>query len=182
MTLIVALEDSADGSVLLAADSAVTRGHVVDGLAQRKLRRVGRIGIAFAGSVGAYQVASEAIRGAPRRRGESPEVYLRRVVAAPAYRALTVGGFTRQGESSPESPLELVLGYEGRAYSVGVDASVVSTDRGFEVAGVAEDIARGALYATADLDPRSRVEMAFGAACAFSPGVRPPVHYLRVRA
>ncbi len=174
MTLALAVEDGC-GAVLLAADSSVTRGHLADSLRGGKILRVGRVGLAFAGSVGAFQIATAGLRARRQKAEEGVEAYLRRVVVTPVREALSTAGLLPRATNGDEAPIAMVLAFAGRAYTVDESFALYSTPRGYATAGVAEDIARGVLEHTAGMPARSRVEAAYRAAVALSTQVRPPV-------
>lgn len=175
MTLVLAVED-ADGSVVLAADSAVSNAQQVDVLRSTKIRRLGAVGVAFAGSVAAFQIAFATPLRPRRRRGETPEEFLCRAIAHPIRDRLSQAGLLpRATVLGDDGPLTLVVAYAGQAFTIDTSFAVYATTRGYATGGVAEDIARGVLEHTAGQRARPRVHAAFAAACALSTGVRPPV-------
>jgi ATP-dependent protease HslVU (ClpYQ) peptidase subunit len=69
-----------------------------------------------------------------------------------------------------------LVGYKGRLFRIDDDYQVGIPADGFAAVGCGDQIAHGALYASAHLNGRERLELALRAAERFSAGVRGPFH------
>ena len=72
-----------------------------------------------------------------------------------------------------------LVGVRGRLFAIYSDYQVAEEALDYMAVGSGEDIALGALYATADLglSPRARMRIALKAAARFKPGVNGPFVY-----
>jgi ATP-dependent protease HslVU (ClpYQ) peptidase subunit len=88
---------------------------------------------------------------------------------------LKEGGWARKDDEREEGGTFLV-GVAGRLFTVHEDYQVAEAADGYAAVGSGEQVALGALYATADaaVDPRERVLLALRAAERFNAGVRGP--------
>ena len=85
------------------------------------------------------------------------------------------GGWARKQDEREEGGTFLV-GVRGRLYTIYDDYQVAQAADGFAAVGCGDQIALGALYATAGtgLKPKARITVALRAAERFSAGVRGP--------
>jgi hypothetical protein len=83
------------------------------------------------------------------------------------------GGFATS-EKGQEEGGRFLVGFAGRLYFVDSDYQIGQTVCGYAAVGCGDDIAHGVLYATPDMAPRERIEMALKAAEQHSAGVRGP--------
>lgn len=81
-----------------------------------------------------------------------------------------------QKKNEREEGGHFLVGYQGRLFTVGSDYQVGIPLDGYDAAGCGEAFARGALFATATLEGRDRVELALRAAERCCAGVRGPFH------
>lgn len=88
---------------------------------------------------------------------------------------LKAGGWAAEENDREESGTFLV-GVRGQLFAVHDDYQVARAADGFAAVGCGDQIALGAMYATADagMGPRRRVRTALAAAERFSAGVRAP--------
>jgi len=100
-----------------------------------------------------------------------------------ALRACLKDGGWALKENDREEGGTFLVGVRGRPYAVYDDYQVARAADGFAAVGCGDQIALGALFATADtgLSPRRRVISALAAAERFSAGVRGPFLCLRGR-
>jgi len=82
------------------------------------------------------------------------------------------------GWASREKDVEVggtfLVGFKGRLFKIDSDYQVGEPAQPFDCCGCGEDIALGAMYASADLLPEIRIKQALEAAETFSAGVRGP--------
>lgn len=178
MTIIVGLQHA--GGVVMGADSISTDGTYCsqrDGTT-RKLFRKGPYLIGYTTSFRLGDLLRFEVRwpAPPKRRGDA--VLYRHMVSAvvPAIRAaFAAGGAVAAGGA--EQGAELLIAVSGRLFRIGRDHHVAGYLAGYATCGCGEDIANGALHATAGLDglePRRRVRLALHAAAAHCVRARGP--------
>lgn len=95
---------------------------------------------------------------------------------------LKTGGWARK-ENDREEGGTFLVGVSGQLFVVYDDYQVGKTADGFAAVGCGDQVALGALYATAgtDLKPQRRVMLALQAAERFSAGVRGPFVCMSIR-
>ncbi|MCX5070892.1 hypothetical protein OOJ91_34150 [Micromonospora lupini] len=94
---------------------------------------------------------------------------------------LDKGGWLSRDRGREEGGSFLV-GVSGRLFQVWGDFQVAQPADGYAAVGCGQDIALGALYATAGQPPGRRIRTALEAAAHFSAGVRGPFVHLHQRA
>jgi ATP-dependent protease HslVU (ClpYQ) peptidase subunit len=176
MTAIVGLVQ--DGTVYIGGDSAGSDGWRLTVRADSKVFRNGRFLFGFTTSFRMGQLIRYALKP-PRLRGAVGDGKLDEFMATIFIDAirdcLKVGGWAKKEHEREEGGTFLV-GVAGRLFTVHDDYQVAQAADSFAAVGGGEDIALGALYATAHtkLSPRRRVKVALQAAERFSPAVRGP--------
>lgn len=97
-----------------------------------------------------------------------------------AVRTCLKGGGFAQKEDEKESGGNFLIGYRGRLFEVQDDYQVSEPTNGYEAVGSGAKFALGSLYATPQLLPEQRIELALQAATYHNAYVRPPylIHYL----
>lgn len=73
-----------------------------------------------------------------------------------------------------------MVGYKGKLYVVMSDYQVAMQKENFAALGCGESFALGAFYASPEKDPIKKMEIALGAAVAFSMGVKPPFNFVKL--
>jgi len=73
-----------------------------------------------------------------------------------------------------------LVGYKGKLYTVESDYQVGIPATTFDAVGCGTDLALGAMYATENLSPEERINIALSAASTFSAGVAPPFVILKL--
>jgi hypothetical protein len=152
-------------------------------LAQPKVWRRGPYLIGAAGSMRfADVVRHEVTLPAPPSRASHRHVA---VVVVPAIReALKAAGYRLQSRGSDggeDAGGELLVGFNGRVFSIDGEFQVQEERSGFDCVGSGASTALGALHATPGLPPRQRVIRALEAAELFAVGVRRPWRILQLR-
>lgn len=89
------------------------------------------------------------------------------------------GGFAKI-DNGVESGGLFLVGYKGRIYRIAGDFQVIRVNSDYIAVGCADDVAHGAMYASAELGqsvtPQDRLSLALRAAERWSAGVRAPFH------
>lgn len=94
---------------------------------------------------------------------------------------LKAGGYAERHNEAEKAGTFLV-GIEGRLFKIESDYQVGESADGYDACGCGWQIARGALFATMDMDPEKRIGIALKAAERFSAGVRGPFTVCKVPA
>ncbi len=176
MTCIVGVETPR--GVLLGADSISADGWVCFVSDQPKLFRIGAYVLGFTSSWRMGDLLRHHLRLPP-----PPVARVHRhmvVTVIPAIRAcLKEGGFATTKEGAEIGGFFLI-GASGHLFQVASDYQVNRSSHGYDVVGVANAIALGALAATdrAGLTPRKRLRTALEAAGKHCMGVRGPWRFL----
>jgi ATP-dependent protease HslVU (ClpYQ) peptidase subunit len=171
MTAIVGLVH--DGCVYIGGDSAGVDGYSLTVRADGKVFRNGLFLFGFTTSFRMGQLIRYALEP------PSPEGDLEHFMAVSFVDAvrscLKEGGWARKDNEREEGGTFLV-GVAGRLFAVHEDYQVAEAADGYAAVGSGEQVALGALYATADTDmePGERVLVALRAAERFNAGVRGP--------
>lgn len=99
--------------------------------------------------------------------------YMATVFVDTVRKCLKEGGFAEKDKEAEKGGAFLV-GFRGRLFCVENDYQVAEALDGYYAIGYGAAPALGVLYATPTLPPRTRIEMALGAAEHFNIGVRAP--------
>jgi ATP-dependent protease HslVU (ClpYQ) peptidase subunit len=171
MTAIVGLVH--DGCVYIGGDSAGVDGYSLTVRADSKVFRNGLFLFGFTTSFRMGQLIRYALEP------PSPEGDLEHFMAVSFIDAvrscLKEGGWARK-ENDREEGGTFLVGVAGRLFAVHEDYQVAEAADGYAAVGSGEQVALGALYATAgtEMDPGERVLVALRAAERFNAGVRGP--------
>ncbi len=171
MTAIVGLAQG--GKVYIGGDSAGVSGLSLTVRADAKVFRKDRYVFGFTTSFRMGQLLRYSLT-LPKPAGELDAFMATEIVDA-LRECLKNGGWARK-ENEREEGGTFLVGVKGRLYAVYDDYQVAKAADGFAAVGCGDEIALGALYATAGtgLGPRKRVVRALAAAERFSAGVRGP--------
>jgi ATP-dependent protease HslVU (ClpYQ) peptidase subunit len=176
MTAIVGLVQ--DGTVYIGGDSAGSDGWRLTVRADSKVFRNGRFLFGFTTSFRMGQLIRYGLKP-PKLKGAAGGGRLDEFMATTFIDAirdcLKAGGWAKKEHDREEGGTFLV-GVAGQLFTVHEDYQVAKAADSFAAVGSGEEIALGALYATAHtkLSPRRRVNVALRAAERFSSGVRGP--------
>lgn len=171
MTAIVGLVH--DGGVYIGGDSAGVSGLQLTVRADSKVFRNGPYLFGFTTSFRMGQLIHHALTP-PKPKG--PLERFMSTTFIDAIRAcLKDGGWARR-ENDREEGGTFLVGVAGRLFVVYEDYQVGQAADGYAAVGCGDQVALGALYATAGagMPPRRRVRLALSAAERFSAGVRAP--------
>lgn len=177
MTCIVGVADG--GHVYIAGDSAGVSGWDLTVRADQKVWASGAWAFGFTSSFRMGQLLRYRFTPPPRDEGESLDGYLVGPFVDALRTCLKDGGFAKV-ESGREEGGVFLVGHEGRLFVVEGDFQVGEPLDGFAAVGCGDGIARGALFATADLPPEDRLQIALDAAERYSAGVRGPFSFAKV--
>lgn len=176
MTVIAGLVDS--GSVLIGGDSAGIGGYQLTVRRDSKTFTNGPYVFGFTSSFRMGQIIRHAFTP-PEPTGDL-EAFMCTAFVDELRKALRDGGWARIEQAQEQGGCFLV-GVSGRLFKVDGDFQVGEALDGFDAAGCGDDLALGALYATADsgLAAEDRLMLALRAAERFSAGVRGPFSLTR---
>ena len=171
MTVIVGLVDQ--GSVYIGGDSAGISGLSLTVRADTKVFHNGPFLFGFTGSFRMGQLIHHSLT--PPEPTRPLERFMSTTFIDSLRSCLKEGGWARR-ESEREEGGTFLVGVAGRLFIVESDYQVGYTTDGYAAVGCGDEIALGALYATAgtDMPPRKRIMLALKAAERFSAGVRAP--------
>jgi len=179
MTVIVGLVH--EGSVYIGGDSAGISGLSLTVRADTKVFHNGPYLFGFTGSFRMGQLIHHAMT--PPEPKRPVEKFMSTTFVDSLRGCLKEGGWARK-ESDREEGGTFLVGVSGRLFIIESDYQVGFTADGYAAVGCGDEIALGALYATAgtDMPPRKRVQVALKAAERFSAGVRAPFVVLNQKA
>ncbi|WP_305784202.1 hypothetical protein [Symbioplanes lichenis] len=171
MTAIVGVEQG--GRVFIGGDSAGVSGYSLTVRADEKVFRKDKYLFGFTTSFRMGQLLRYSLT-LPKPAGDL-EAFMSTVFVDALRECLKTGGWARK-ENDREEGGTFLVGVKGRLFTVHDDYQVAQAADGFAAVGCGDELALGALYATAgtSLGPRKRVLRALGAAERFSAGVRGP--------
>ncbi|WP_430782038.1 hypothetical protein [Actinoplanes sp. G11-F43] len=171
MTAIVGL--TRGKSVYIGGDSAGVSGLSLSVRADTKVFRNKRYLFGFTSSFRMGQLIRYSL-SLPKPEGDLDRFMVTRFIDG-LRDCLKSGGYARK-EEEQELGGTFLVGVEGRLYTIYDDYQVARAADGFAAVGCGNDIALGALYATAGrgMRPKARVRLALSAAERFSAGVRGP--------
>ncbi|GAA2589955.1 hypothetical protein GCM10010435_80790 [Winogradskya consettensis] len=171
MTAIVGLESK--GKVFIGGDSAGVAGLSLTVRADTKVFRKDSYIFGFTTSFRMGQLLRYSL--APPSPVGNLDAFMATTFVDALRDCLKAGGWATK-ESEREVGGTFLVGVQGRLFTVYDDYQVATAADGFAAAGSGDEIALGALYATAGtgLKPRKRVLRALAAAERFSGGVRGP--------
>ncbi|HZN70319.1 MAG TPA: hypothetical protein VFC00_01345 [Micromonosporaceae bacterium] len=171
MTAIVGLAER--GSVYLGGDSAGVDGMSLAVRADTKVFRTGRYLFGFTTSFRMGQLIRYSLKP-PKPKGDLEDFMATRFIDA-LRECLKTGGWARK-ENDREEGGTFLVGIRGQLFAVYEDYQIARAADGFAAVGCGNEIALGAMYATArtGLGPRKRIRIALRAAERFSAGVRGP--------
>ncbi|MYV56521.1 hypothetical protein [Streptomyces sp. SID3212] len=174
MTVIAGLVHT--GRVHLAGDSAGVGGYSLTVRRDPKVFRNGPYVMGFTSSFRMGQLLQHALRP-PRPKGDLEEFMVTKFIDA-VRTCLKDGGWAKKDSEQEEAGIFLV-GVVGRLFVVHADYQVGESADGYMAVGCGDDLALGALHATAALDmkPKARLTAALAAAERHSAGVTGPYAY-----
>ncbi|MFE6025551.1 hypothetical protein [Streptomyces niveus] len=162
--------------VHLAGDSAGVAGYQLTVRVDAKVFRSGPYVMGFTSSFRMGQLLRHSLT-APQPEGDLEQFMCTRFVDA-VRTCLKDGGWARKDAEQEEGGTFLV-GVHGRLFTLDSDYQVAESADGYDAAGCGDQLALGALHATATLGmkPRQRLTAALTAAVHHSAGVRGPFTY-----
>ncbi len=172
MTAIVGLVH--EGTVIIGGDSAGVSGYSLTVRADQKVFSTGPYVMGFTSSFRMGQLLRWAFEP-PVPDTEQLEKFMATTFVDAVRETLKAGGWLRKDSDQEEGGVFLV-GVAGRLFTVLQDFQVGEAADGYAAVGCGDELAVGALYATAklSLSPTARLTTALSAAERFSAGVRGP--------
>jgi hypothetical protein len=164
------------GKVYMGADSALVDdpGSSLTVSSTPKVFRLGPLTVGWAGSARAGRVIQYGLSLPKRARGVKVDEYVARVFVDALRKALLDAGAAERHDNRESTPVDLVVAYQGRIWTVDEDFAAVETMGDYEAAGSGGDVVRGALGATPDLPARKRIMRALTLAEKHDSCVRRP--------
>jgi ATP-dependent protease HslVU (ClpYQ) peptidase subunit len=178
MTAIVGLADA--GAVYIGGDSAGVSGLSLTVRADAKVFRKGRYLFGFTTSFRMGQLIRYSLK-LPKPAGDL-DAFMATAFVDALRKCLKAGGWATKDNEREEGGTFLV-GVQRQLFAVYDDYQVAKAADGFAAVGCGDQVALGALFATAGtgLSPRRRVKSALAAAERFSAGVRGPFVCIKSR-
>lgn len=177
MTCIVGLISK--GKVYIGGDSAAVGGLSISSRKDTKVFKNGEFMFGFTSSFRMGQLLRFSFTAPdhPARMGDE-EFMMTRFVNA-VRECLKAGGYARAVNGEEEGGT-FIVGYRGKMYLIYSDYQVGIPSEEYAAVGCGQDLALGALFASSvsNLEPEARINLALGAAEAFSAGVRPPFNII----
>lgn len=177
MTAIVGLVH--DGRVHIGGDSAGSAGHQLTVRADPKVFRTGPYVFGFTSSFRMGQLLRHAFDP------PAPTVDLDRFMATTwvdAVRACLKDGGWAKKDAEQEQGGCFLVGVTGRLFTVHSDYQIGEAACGYDAVGCGDEVALGALYATAGQPPKRRIRTALAAAEQHGAWVRGPFVIVSTRA
>lgn len=174
MTAIVGLEHG--GKVYIGADSAGTNGWLQQTIrADEKVFVTGEFVMGFCGSFRMGQLLRYKLNVPERVPSKDDDYAFMCTSFIDAVRqCLKDGGYAKEVHGV-ESGGTFLVGYNGTLYKVESDFQVGRSTVSYVAAGCGDDLALGAMAASALKDPTKRIEQALEIASRFSAGVGGPL-------
>lgn len=171
MTCIAAI--SHNGTVFMGADSAGIAGLSLTIRKDPKIYKVGNFIFGFTDSFRMGQLLGYKFDPPKHYDDKTIEQYMHTDFIESLRVTLRDGGFSRSNNGE-ESAGTFLVGYKGRLFKVESDYQIGENVEPFDAVGCGAELAIGALFATKEMKPEQRLNIALEAAEAFSAGVRRP--------
>lgn len=173
MTCIVGLKH--EGAVWIGGDSAGVAGLSITTRKDPKVFVRDKVIFGFTTSFRMGQLLMQKMRVPKRHADTDPYEYMITDFIDAVRTCFADGGF-KKTENGVEQGGHFLAGHAGRLFKVESDFQVGEAFGDYDATGCGEDIALGAMHATAALSipPKERIERALAAAVEHSAGVRPP--------
>lgn len=176
MTCIVGLVH--DGQVYIGGDSAGVAGYSVTVRADEKVFNKGEFVMGFTSSFRMGQLLRYKLNIPFHKPNVDTYEYMVTEFVEAVRQCLKDGGYSRN-ESGEDIGGKFLVGYRGKLFLIDLDYQVGESLLQYDAVGCGEDLAKGSLYSTRDLDdPNKRILMSLEAAEQFSAGVRSPFKVL----
>jgi hypothetical protein len=164
-------------TVWMAGDSAGVGGWSLTVRADQKVFRNGPMIFGFTTSFRMGQVLRYALTVPFHDPSVDVEKYLSTTFIDAVRECLKTYGYAKK-EHEVEEGGTFLIGFKGRLFRVCDDYQVGVPADGFDAVGCGDDVARGALFATAHLTGQARADMVLNAAERCSADVRGPFHVI----
>lgn len=180
MTVIVGICDGR--SVHMASDSFAGNGYYALRVRQPKLIKAvvpngGAILYGVSGDSRAAYLLSE-MEMPERPPDVSTRWYIGDVlVNAIRERFRAAGYLIKENEQDKADTFTMLVGYDGRLFSIWNTFDVVEADHNYMAVGSGMEVSLGALFTTIGIDPLRRLEMVMEATAEHQPYVCAPFHY-----
>lgn len=171
MTCIVGLEHG--GKVYIGGDSAGVAGLSLSVRADEKVFVKAPFVFGFTSSFRMGNLLRYSFNVAEQDSKKSDHEFMCTWFVDAVRKSFKDGGFA-EVQNGVDRGGTFLVGYRGRLYHVQGDFQVGMTAAPYDAVGCGEDLALGAMAASALKEPRARIEQALGISEQFSAGVRGP--------
>lgn len=165
-----------DGDVYMGGDSAGTDGHSLFVRSDPKVFRNGPFVMGFTSSFRMGQLLQYSFDPPERVPSKDLFTYMATDFIDGVRGCLKRGRFARKSDDV-ESAGTFLVGHAGRLFTIDDDYQVAELADDFDACGSGVRVALGSLYATKELPPVDRLQLALEAASRFTAGVCPPFHF-----
>ena len=176
MTCIAGVTDGT--TVWIGGDSAAAAGYSYSIRADKKVFHNGEFIMGFTDSFRMGQLLQYKLQIPPQKENQNIMKYMVTDFIDAVRDCLNTNGYGKT-ENKVESGGTFLVGYRGHLFAIYSDYQVEENLDGLNAVGCGADIARGVLYATKDMYPESRIELAIEAAANYNSGVMLPVHIVQ---
>lgn len=173
MTCIVGLVE--DGKVYIGGDSAGVAGYSLTVRKDKKVFQVGNVLIGGTSSFRMLQLLQYAFTLPEYDPATDLDKYMATTFIDAIRQCFKDGGYASKSNEQ-ESGGSFLIGLRGRLFEIEADYQVGEPLDGYAAVGCGAEIARGVMYATPDMQPKKRIELALQASERHNAGVRGPFH------
>ncbi len=174
MTCIVGLID--DSKIFMGGDSAASIGWGLTILKDPKVVRKGDFLIGSAGSSRMMTLLHHALILPEYNDDEDIAFYMATKFIDAVRECFKDGGHAMKNNEQESTGGTFLVGFKGRLFNIDSHYHTGEAACGYDAIGCANDIALGVLFATPDMQPTKRIELALRAAETHNSGVRAPFH------
>ena len=170
-----------NGSVFLGYDSMASTNWVSHNSQSKRPIQKGEMVFLIAGSPRIAQLIEFTLSLPKHPDDYSVEGYMVTFVVDALRQCFLDGGHVKKENEEEAFDSHLLIGYRGHLFTIGSDFQVLETRDGYAAVGSGQEVALGALFATAGRSPSHRLLHALEAASYHTPFVRGPYHFLEVK-
>jgi len=174
LTTVIAYADKKTNKVWMGCDSATTGEHQTI-ITESKVFKKGKLLIGVSGCLRSADILEHRMK-LPAKRKLTSDKYIRTAIVDAIRESLCSYGAMSINDGEHESPLCLLLGYDGRLYKMYSNFSINESIIGYNATGSGGPFALGALYNSHFLNIEADLIKALEAGEEFDQGSRGPFH------
>ena len=181
MTCIVGVADGEH--VYFGADSQITKGNLLVDSDMPKIWSVSTVMFGVSGSCRPMTVLKYALKLPKHYDNIDDDAYVSLSLMSVVKNLFDKVGMTTTKDGEVKQDSDIMVGYNGKIYLIGVDYAVIRTSNNYYAIGSGVEAAMGSLYTTEriiELKPHGRLELALEAASTHTRGVGGTFTYLSV--